>query len=114
DATAKMTPLPRPSIDTGMGLERIAAIVQGKASNWDTDLLAPLIAEVATLSRHRYGAAEADDVSMRVVADHARTSTFLIADGVTPSNEWRGDVRRRGTRRARRPARRPAATPPAP
>jgi len=102
DATGTMTPLPRPSIDTGMGLERIAAVVQGKESNWDTDLLAPLIAEVATLSRHRYGAAEADDVSMRVIADHARTSTFLIADGVTPSNEWRGYVLRRIMRRAMR------------
>ena len=102
DATGKMTPLPRPSIDTGMGLERIAAIVQGKESNWDTDLLAPLIAEIATLSRRRYGAAEADDVSMRVIADHARTSTFLIADGVTPSNEWRGYVLRRIMRRAMR------------
>jgi len=102
DATGKLTPLPRPSIDTGMGLERIAAIVQGKESNWDTDLLAPLIAEVATLSRRRYGAAEADDVSMRVIADHARTSTFLIADGVTPSNEWRGYVLRRIMRRAMR------------
>ena len=102
DATGKMTPLPRPSIDTGMGLERIAAVVQGKESNWDTDLLAPLIAEVATLSRHRYGAAEADDVSMRVIADHARTSTFLITDGVTPSNEWRGYVLRRIMRRAMR------------
>jgi alanyl-tRNA synthetase len=102
DATGKLTPLPRPSIDTGMGLERITAIVQGKESNWDTDLLAPLIAEVATLSRRRYGAAEADDVSMRVIADHARTSTFLIADGVTPSNEWRGYVLRRIMRRAMR------------
>jgi alanyl-tRNA synthetase len=102
DATGKLTPLPRPSIDTGMGLERIAAIVQGKESNWDTDLLAPLIAEVATLSRRRYGAAGADDVSMRVIADHARTSTFLIADGVTPSNEWRGYVLRRIMRRAMR------------
>jgi alanyl-tRNA synthetase len=102
DATGTMTPLPRPSIDTGMGLERIAAVVQGKESNWDTDLLAPLIAEVATLSRRRYGSGEADDVSMRVIADHARTSTFLIADGVTPSNEWRGYVLRRIMRRAMR------------
>jgi alanyl-tRNA synthetase len=102
DATGTMTPLPRPSIDTGMGLERIAAVVQGKESNWDTDLLAPLIAEVVTLSRRRYGAGEADDVSMRVIADHARTATFLIADGVTPSNEWRGYVLRRIMRRAMR------------
>jgi len=102
DASGKMTPLPRPSIDTGMGLERIAAVVQGKASNYDTDLFAPLIAEVSALARRRYGAAEADDVSMRVIADHARTSAFLIADGVTPSNEWRGYVLRRIMRRAMR------------
>jgi alanyl-tRNA synthetase len=102
DATGKMTPLPRPSIDTGMGLERIAAVVQAKMSNYDTDLFAPLIAEVSTLARRRYGAAAADDVSMRVIADHARTTTFLIADGVTPSNEWRGYVLRRIMRRAMR------------
>src|SRR5712671_2119328 len=102
DTAGTLTPLPRPSIDTGMGLERIAAVVQGKTSNYDTDLFAPLIADVAALSRHRYGAAEADDVSMRVIADHARTTTFLIADGVTPSNEWRGYVLRRIMRRAMR------------
>jgi alanyl-tRNA synthetase len=102
DAAGTLTPLPRPSIDTGMGLERIAAVVQGKESNYDTDLLAPLIAEVAALARRRYRAGEADDVSMRVIADHARTTTFLIADGVTPSNEWRGYVLRRIMRRAMR------------
>ena len=102
DAVGTLTPLPRPSIDTGMGLERIAAVVQNKLSNYDTDLFAPLIAEVEKLARRRYGAAEADDVSMRVIADHARTSTFLIADGVTPSNEWRGYVLRRIMRRAMR------------
>ena len=102
DASGTLTPLPRPSIDTGMGLERIAAVAQNKLSNYDTDLFAPLIAEVATLSRHRYGAAEPADVSMRVIADHARTTTFLIADGVTPSNEWRGYVLRRIMRRAMR------------
>jgi len=102
DAAGTLTPLPRPSIDTGMGLERIAAVVQGKESNYDTDLFAPLIAEVAALARRRYRAGEADDVSMRVIADHARTTTFLIADGVTPSNEWRGYVLRRIMRRAMR------------
>jgi alanyl-tRNA synthetase len=102
DAAGTLTPLPRPSIDTGMGLERVAAVVQGKQSNYDTDLFAPLIAEVSTLARRRYGAAAADDVSMRVIADHARTTTFLIADGVTPSNEWRGYVLRRIMRRAMR------------
>jgi alanyl-tRNA synthetase len=102
DAAGTLTPLPRPSIDTGMGLERILAVVQGKESNYDTDLLAPLIAEVAALARRRYRANEADDVSMRVIADHARTTTFLIADGVMPTNEWRGYVLRRIMRRAMR------------
>jgi alanyl-tRNA synthetase len=102
DAAGTLTPLPRPSIDTGMGLERIAAIVQAKESNYDTDLFAPLIAEVEALARRRYRASEADDVSMRVIADHARTTAFLIADGVTPSNEWRGYVLRRIMRRAMR------------
>src|SRR5438034_4203495 len=102
DANGAMTPLPRPSIDTGMGLERIAAVLQGKLSNWDTDLFAPLIARVADLSGKRYGARENDDVSMRVIADHGRTATFLIGDGVTPSNEWRGYVLRRIMRRAMR------------
>src|SRR5205807_960086 len=95
DASGRMTPLPRPSIDTGMGLERIAAVMQGKLSSWDTDLFAPVIARTAGLSGKRYGAREEDDVSMRVIADHGRTAAFLIADGVTPSNEWRGYVLRR-------------------
>lgn len=102
DAAGTMTPLPRPSIDTGMGLERIAAVLQGKLSNWDTDLFAPLIARIADLAGKRYGVAESDDVSMRVIADHGRTATFLIGDGVVPSNEWRGYVLRRIMRRAMR------------
>ena len=102
DASGRMTPLPKPSIDTGMGLERIAAVMQGKLSSWDTDLFAPLIARVSELTGKRYGAREDDDVSMRVIADHGRTATFLIADGVTPSNEWRGYVLRRIMRRAMR------------
>jgi alanyl-tRNA synthetase len=102
DASGTLTPLPRPSIDTGMGLERIAAVLQGKMSNYDTDLFAPLVAHVSTLSGKAYHAREADDVSMRVIADHARAATFLIADGVTPSNEWRGYVLRRIMRRAMR------------
>ena len=102
DAGGRMTPLPRPSIDTGMGLERIAAVMQGKLSSWETDLFAPLIARVSALTGKRYGASEDDDVSMRVIADHGRTATFLIADGVTPSNEWRGYVLRRIMRRAMR------------
>ena len=102
DAAGRMTPLPRPSIDTGMGLERIAAVMQGKLSSWETDLFAPLIARVGELVGKRPGASPDDDVSMRVVADHGRTATFLIADGVTPSNEWRGYVLRRIMRRAMR------------
>ena len=102
DASGAMTPLPRPSIDTGMGLERMAAVMQGKLSDWDTDLFAPLIARVSGLAGKRYGAREPDDVSMRVIADHGRTAMFLIADGVTPSNEWRGYVLRRIMRRAMR------------
>ena len=102
DASGKMTPLPRPSIDTGMGLERIAAVLQGKLSSWETDLFAPLIARTSTLAGKRYGAKESDDVSMRVIADHGRTATFLIAEGVLPSNEMRGYVLRRIMRRAMR------------
>jgi alanyl-tRNA synthetase len=106
DASGTLTPLPRPSIDTGMGLERIAAVLQGKRSSYDTDLLAPLVRHVARLSGKPYGADEETDVSMRVIADHARAATFLIGDGVLPSNEWRGYVLRRIMRRAMRHGRR--------
>src|SRR5215510_4497371 len=102
DASGVMTPLPKPSIDTGMGLERMAAVVQGKLASYDTDLFRPLVAHVERLSKKPYGANEEQDVSMRVIADHARTATFLITDGVTPSNEWRGYVLRRIMRRAMR------------
>jgi alanyl-tRNA synthetase len=102
DTSGTLTPLPRPSIDTGMGLERIAAVLQGKLSDYDTDLFAPLIAHVSGLSGKAYHARDEDDVSIQVIADHARAATFLIADGVTPSNEWRGYVLRRIMRRAMR------------
>jgi alanyl-tRNA synthetase len=102
DASGRLTPLPKPSIDTGMGLERIAAVMQGTLSNFDTDLLRPLIADVEARCGRSYGAREADDVSMRVIADHARATAFLIADQVAPSNEWRGYVLRRIMRRAMR------------
>ena len=103
DATGTLTPLPAPSIDTGMGLERVAAVMQGTLSNYDTPLFMPLLDEIGRLSGHAYGRSmEPADVSMRVVADHARASSFLIADGVVPSNEWRGYVLRKIMRRAMR------------
>jgi alanyl-tRNA synthetase len=102
DAAGEMTPLPKPSIDTGMGLERLAAVLQGVQSDYDTDLFRPLIASVERLSSKRYGADAEHNVSMQVIADHARAATFLITDGVVPSNEWRGYVLRRIMRRAMR------------
>jgi alanyl-tRNA synthetase len=98
---APLTPLPRPSIDTGAGLERLAAVMQGVRSNYDTDSFTPLLALAAEMSHRRYGASmNEDDVSLRVLADHARAATFLIGDGVSPSNEGRGYVLRRIMRRA--------------
>jgi alanyl-tRNA synthetase len=97
-----LTPLPAPSIDTGMGLERITSVLQGRESNYDTDLFTPLIARIEEIAGVRYGADPDQDVSMRVVADHARATTFLVADGVLPSNEWRGYVLRKIMRRAMR------------
>ncbi len=102
DAQGRLTPLPHPSIDTGMGLERVAAVLQGAQSNYDTDLFRPTIAFVEEISGRRYGASEREDVSMRVIADHVRAVTFLITDGVSPSNEGRGYVLRRIIRRAAR------------
>jgi alanyl-tRNA synthetase len=98
----RLDPLPAPSIDTGMGLERITAILQKKESNYDTDLFTPLLRRIGELADVRYGADREHDVSMRVVADHARATTFLIADGVIPSNEFRGYVLRKIMRRAMR------------
>jgi alanyl-tRNA synthetase len=102
DAAGNMTPLPKPSIDTGMGLERISSVVQGVTSNYDTDLFQPIIQFIAELAGKKYNADTDSDVSMRVIADHARSTTFLIADGVMPSNEGRGYVLRRIMRRAMR------------
>ena len=102
-AEGVLKPLPAPSIDTGMGLERVTAVLQQKDSNYDTDLFMPLLRQIGSLSGRTYaGSMSPDDVSMRVVADHIRSTTFLIADGVTPSNEWRGYVLRKIMRRAMR------------
>src|SRR5262249_5417541 len=106
DASGKLSPLPKPSIDTGMGLERVASVLQGIISNYDTDLFTPLIKRAAELTgaslkkevekeAHQKSAA-----SLRVIADHSRAATFLISDGVLPSNEGRGYVLRKIIRRA--------------
>lgn len=95
-----LTPLPKPSIDTGMGLERVAAVLQGKFNNYDSDLFSPIISTLEKLSGKKYGLNNQDDTAMRVIADHARATTFLVADGVLPSNEGRGYVLRRIMRRA--------------
>jgi alanyl-tRNA synthetase len=116
DASGNLTPLPKPSVDTGMGLERVAAVLQGVISNYDTDLFVPLMKRAAelcgvdfnreeTLEEGRGGAA-----SLRVIADHARATTFLITDGVLPSNEGRGYVLRKIMRRAIRHGRLLGAT----
>ncbi|BBA68697.1 alanine--tRNA ligase [Geobacter sulfurreducens] len=103
-ADGVLTPLPKPSVDTGMGLERISTVMQGVKSNYDTDLFQGIIGHVEKLSGKRYRHSEKDDVSMRVMADHVRATTFLICDGVLPSNEGRGYVLRRIMRRAARHA----------
>jgi len=104
-ADGTLSPLPKPAVDTGMGLERITTVMQGVASNYDTDLLRRIIAHIEELSGKRYGDDTEHDVSMRVMADHSRAMAYLIADGVLPSNEGRGYVLRRIMRRAMRHAR---------
>jgi len=96
-----LTPLPKQNIDTGMGLERVAGILQGVTSNYETDVLRALMAEAQAITGHEYGAEdEKTDTSLRILADHARAVTFMIADGILPSNEGRGYVLRRILRRA--------------
>lgn len=102
DSAGTLNPLPKPSIDTGMGLERLTAVAQGRLSNYDSDLFAPLLAAIGRRAGSEYGAMEQADRSMRVIADHLRAITFLMADGVLPSNEGRGYVLRRILRRAAR------------
>ena len=103
-ADGTLTPLPKPAVDTGMGLERISTVMQGMKSNYDTDLFQGIIRHIEKLSGKKYHDNDRDDVSMRVIADHARATTFLICDGVLPSNEGRGYVLRRIMRRAARHA----------
>ena len=102
DAEGNLHPLPNPSIDTGMGLERLAAVVQGVDSNYATDLFMPLLSAISGRVGRGYGEDEASDRSLRVIADHLRAITFMIADGILPSNEGRGYVLRRILRRASR------------
>jgi alanyl-tRNA synthetase len=100
DEAGKRTPLPRPNIDTGMGLERIVMVMAGKDNVYDTDIFAPLLNKVSELTGKKYGADGDDDNAMRIVAEHGRALAFLIADGVLPDNEGRGYVLRRLLRRA--------------
>jgi len=100
----ELVPLPKPAVDTGMGLERITTVMQGVQSNYDTDLLRSIIAFIEKLAGKTYGANNENDVSMRVMADHSRATAYLIADGILPSNEGRGYVLRRIMRRAMRHA----------
>ena len=102
DASGALTPLPRPSIDTGLGLERVAAVMQGKLSNYETDLIRPIIVQAADLFDVSYGGDPRVDTALRIAADHARAAAFLIHDGVLPSNDGRGYVLRKIMRRAMR------------
>ncbi len=100
DASGKMTPLPKPSIDTGMGLERIVSIIQNVPTNYETDLIIPIINKTESLSEKRLGDSSEDDIAMKVIADHSRAAAFLIGDGILPSNDGKGYVLRRIIRRA--------------
>jgi alanyl-tRNA synthetase len=100
DGQGNRTELPKKNIDTGSGLERVACILQGKDTVYDTDIFRPILARIEELTDRSYGQDPATDIAMRVVAEHTRAATFLITDGVTPSNEGRGYVLRRILRRA--------------
>jgi len=100
DADGTMTPLPKPSIDTGLGLERMVTIIQDVPTNYDTDLILPIMKKAEDLSEKKIGESKEADIAMKVIADHSRAAAFLIGDGVFPSNEGRGYVLRRIMRRA--------------
>ncbi len=102
DLSGKLTALPRPSIDTGMGLERLAAVLQGKKNNFDSDLFSSIIKNIEDISGKKYGAGPSTDISTRVIADHIRAVAFVLSEGLMPSNEGRGYVLRRIIRRAAR------------
>ncbi len=106
DGSGVMTPLPRPSIDTGMGLERVAAVMQGHLSNYETDLIRPIVDYAAELAHVIHGEDPRTDSALRIAADHSRATAFLIHDGVVPANEGRGYVLRKIMRRAMRHIRR--------
>ncbi|CAB1080808.1 Alanyl-tRNA synthetase (EC [Olavius algarvensis Delta 1 endosymbiont] len=100
DESGKMTPLPKPSIDTGLGLERIVSIIQDVPTNYDTDLIRPIIEKAEDLAEMSINESRETEVAMKVIADHSRAAAFLINDGILPSNEGRGYVLRRIMRRA--------------
>lgn len=102
DRSGNLTPLPKPSIDTGMGLERLSAVLQGKLNNFDADLFSPIISAICHHSGKKYGVERATDTAIRVITDHIRGITFLLSEGLSPSNEGRGYVLRRIIRRASR------------
>ena len=104
DEKGVLAPLPEPSIDTGMGLERISAVLQNKTTNFDTDLFEPIIRDISSLANIQYGSSHEKDASMRVMADHIRATVFMLSEGLVPSNEGRGYVLRRIIRRAARHA----------
>ncbi|MBA4372874.1 MAG: alanine--tRNA ligase [Thermodesulfovibrio sp.] len=102
DKSGTLTPLPKPSIDTGMGLERLASVLQGRHNNFDADIFAPIISAICSYAKKDYHADRKTDIAIRVIADHMRSITFLLSEGLTPSNEGRGYVLRRIIRRAAR------------
>ena len=102
DKSGTLTPLPKPSIDTGMGLERLSAVIQGKYNNFDTDIFSQIISAICSFAKKPYGADKGTDTAIRVIADHIRSITFLLSEGLVPSNEGRGYVLRRIIRRASR------------